>query len=277
MLGLDKLGFSPEVRADVDDLTSQPNGMFLITGPTGSGKTTTLYSILNQVATIEKNVSTVEDPVEYLLPGISQVQFNKKAGLTFAVALKAFLRQDPDIIMVGEMRDLETAQIAIEAALTGHLVLSTLHTNDAVSAVMRLSDMGIEPFLISSTVIGVIAQRLARRICPDCKESYTASASTLRRFGFSFEDEDQQVTLYRGRGCDTCRGKGFKGRLGIYELFKLNEEIQDLIVRRAPLADLKVAAKAAGMKEMREDGLRKVLNGDTTPDEVMRVVFTAGS
>jgi type IV pilus assembly protein PilB len=276
MLGLDKLGFSPDVRADLDELSLQPNGMILITGPTGSGKTTTLYSILNQVSTIEKNVCTVEDPVEYLLPGISQVQFNKKAGLTFAAAMRAFLRQDPDIIMVGEMRDLETAQIAIEAALTGHLVLSTLHTNDAPSAVMRLSDMGIEPFLISSTIIAVVAQRLARRICSQCKEAYDAPAHTLRRFGFHVEDDNQIVTLYRGRGCEGCRGKGYKGRLGIYELFKVNEEIQDLIVRRSPLADLKNAGKTNGMKELREDGLRKVLLGDTTPDEIMRVVFTAG-
>jgi type IV pilus assembly protein PilB len=277
MLGLDKLGFSPDLRAEIDELALQPNGMLLLTGPTGSGKTTTLYSILNNVSTIEKNVCTVEDPVEYLLPGISQVQFNKKAGLTFASAMRAFLRQDPDIIMVGEMRDLETAQIAIEAALTGHLVLSTLHTNDAPSAVMRLSDMGIEPFLISSTIIGVIAQRLARRICNHCKEAYEAPAHTLRRFGFQVQDDDQMVTLYRGRGCDACRGKGFHGRLGIYELFKVNEEIQDLIVRRSPLGDLKAAGKANGMKELREDGLRKVLLGDTTPDEIMRVVFTAGS
>ncbi len=276
MLGLDKLGFAPDVRRNIDELTQQPNGMFLITGPTGSGKTTTLYSILNQVATVEKNVCTIEDPVEYILPGICQVQSNKKAGLTFANALKAFLRQDPDIIMVGEMRDLETAQIAVEAALTGHLVLSTLHTNDAPSAVMRLADMGVETFLLASTIIGVIAQRLARRICSNCKEAYEVPGHTLRRFGFAVEDEDAPITLYRGAGCDTCRGKGYRGRLGLYELMTVDEELKDLIVRRVPLAELKQSAKAAGMKELREDGLRKVLSGDTTPDEVMRVVFTAG-
>ena len=275
-LGIEQLGFAPDVQHDVEELTLQPNGMFLVTGPTGSGKTTTLNSILKQIATIEKNVCTAEDPVEYQVPGIAQVQMNKKAGLTFASALRAFLRQDPDIIMVGEMRDLETAQIAVEASLTGHLVLSTLHTNDAPSAIMRLSDMGIEPFLIASTVVGVLAQRLARRICKNCKEAYEAKAATLRRFGFELQNEDQTVTLYRGRGCDVCRGTGYRGRLGVYELFKIDEEIQDLIVRRAPLADLKATAKQNGMKELREDGLRKVLLGETTPDEVMRVVFTAG-
>jgi type IV pilus assembly protein PilB len=275
-LGIEQLGFAPDVRDDILEMTLQPNGMFLVTGPTGSGKTTTLNSILRQIATIEKNVCTAEDPVEYQVPGIAQVQMNKKAGLTFATALRAFLRQDPDIIMVGEMRDLETAQIAVEASLTGHLVLSTLHTNDAPSAIMRLSDMGVEPFLLSSTVIGVLAQRLARRICKNCKEAYEVEGSSLRRFGFVVDDENAPVVLHRGSGCDTCRGTGYKGRMGIYELFKINEELQDLIVRRAPLADLKAVAKANGMKELRDDGLRKVLLGDTTPDEVMRVVFTSG-
>ena len=274
-LGIDQLGFAPSVAADILDLVSQPNGMFLVTGPTGSGKTTTLNSVLKQIATIEKNVCTVEDPVEYQIPGISQVQVNKKAGLNFSTALRAFLRQDPDIIMVGEMRDLETAQIAVEASLTGHLVLSTLHTNDSPSAIMRLSDMGVEPFLLSATVIGVMAQRLARRICPNCKEAYDTPASTLRRFGFQPESDDQTVTLYRGAGCEVCGGKGYKGRLGIYELFKIDEELSDLIVRRAPLADLKATAKASGMMELRDDGLRKALLGETTPEEVMRVVATA--
>ncbi len=274
-LGIDQLGFAPSVAADILDLVSQPNGMFLVTGPTGSGKTTTLNSVLKQIATIEKNVCTVEDPVEYQIPGISQVQVNKKAGLNFSTALRAFLRQDPDIIMVGEMRDLETAQIAVEASLTGHLVLSTLHTNDSPSAIMRLSDMGVEPFLLSATVIGVMAQRLARRICPNCKEAYDTPASTLRRFGFQPESDDQTVTLYRGTGCEICGGKGYKGRLGIYELFKIDEELSDLIVRRAPLADLKSTAKAHGMMELRDDGLRKALLGETTPEEVMRVVATA--
>jgi type IV pilus assembly protein PilB len=288
LIGLNKLGFYPEIQATLEEMVAQPNGMFLVTGPTGSGKTTTLYSVLNKLNTIEKNIITVEDPVEYQLSGITQVAVNKKAGLNFSTALRSFLRQDPDIIMVGEMRDLETAEIAIEAALTGHLVLSTLHTNDAPSATMRLADMGIEPFLISATVIGILAQRLTRKVCVECKEPYTVKAGELARFGFQpndpeleavgihIEDVNQEITLYRGRGCEVCRNKGYKGRMGVYELLKMNNEIAELVVRRAPLADIKDAAKANGMLEMRKDGLRKILDGLTTPEEVMRVVFTAG-
>lgn len=276
LLGLNKLGFSPEVQAQVEELVAQPNGMFLSTGPTGSGKTTTQYSVLHKLNSVEKNIITIEDPVEYQLSGIAQVQVNKKAGLNFANALASFLRQDPDIIMVGEMRNLETGEIAVEASLTGHLVLSTLHTNDAPSAVTRMVDMGVEPYLISATVIGVLAQRLARKICSKCKAPYQVPASELRRFGFKSKDPNELVTLYRGEGCDTCRHTGFKGRLGIYELMRLNDEIRELVVRRAPLADIREAAKANGMHELKDDGLDKVLQGITTPDEVMRVVFTAG-
>jgi type IV pilus assembly protein PilB len=276
LIGLEKLGFTAEVQAQLEELVIQPNGMVLSTGPTGSGKTTTQYSVLHKLNSIEKNIITIEDPVEYQLPGISQVQVNRKAGLTFANALRSFLRQDPDIIMVGEMRDLETAEIAIEASLTGHLVLTTLHTNDAPSAVIRMVDMGVEPYLISATVIGVLAQRLARRLCPHCKEPYEVPAADLRRFGFRPERPDQMVTLWRGRGCEACRYTGFRGRIGIFELMRVNDEIAELIVRRAPLADIRDAAKANGMHELREDGLLKVLEGVTTPDEVMRVVFTAG-
>ena len=267
------------MQRTLDELVQQPNGMLLTTGPTGSGKTTTLYSILNRISTPEKNIMTVEDPVEYLLPGISQVAVAKKAGLTFAAALRAFLRQDPDVIMVGEIRDLETAQIAVEASLTGHLVLSTLHTNSAPEAVMRLADMGIETYLLAATVTGVLAQRLAPanlQLLANCKEAYEAPAESLRKFGFEVTNAKEMVTLHRGRGCDTCRGKGYKGRLGLYEMMKLNEEIRELIVRRAPVAEIRDAAKASGMKELREDGLWKVLEGHTTPDEVMRVVYTAG-
>jgi type IV pilus assembly protein PilB len=276
MIGLAKLGFSSENQSQLEELISQPNGMVLSTGPTGSGKTTTQYSVLNKLNSIEKNILTIEDPVEYQLSGITQVQVNKKAGLTFASALRSFLRQDPDIIMVGEMRDLETAEIAIESALTGHLVLSTLHTNDAPSAVIRMVDMGVEPYLISSTVIGVMAQRLGRKVCQSCKEPYEEDAQLLRRFGFKPESEDQKITLWRGKGCEACRHTGYKGRLGIYSLLRMNDEIAELIVRRAPLADVRDASKANGMLELREDGLQKVLEGITTPDEVMRVVFTAG-
>ncbi len=294
LIGLAKLGFKPDIQARVEELISQPNGMFLSTGPTGSGKTTTQYAVLNKVNSVDRNIITIEDPVEYQLSGISQVQVHKKAGLTFALALRSFLRQDPDIIMVGEMRDLETAEIAIEAALTGHLVLSTLHTNDAPSAVTRMVDMGVEPYLISATVIGVLAQRLARKICPKCREPYEVEPEDLARFGYKPENRadmerilgaekaeelrgQTRITLWRGAGCDNCRQSGLRGRLGIYSLMEMNDEIQDLIVRRAPLSDIRDASKANGMMELKEDGLYKVLEGITTPEEVMRVVFTAGA
>lgn len=276
MIGLGKLGFTDENQAKIEELISQPNGMFLCTGPTGSGKTTTQYSVLHILNSVERNIITVEDPVEYQLGGVSQVQVNKKAGLTFGTALRAFLRQDPDIIMVGEMRDLETSEIAIEASLTGHLVLSTLHTNDAPSATIRMVDMGVEPYLIAATVIGILAQRLGRRIDSDHKEPYDVRQMELRRFGFKVTDPDASVTLYRGIPHEDNRMTGFRGRTGFHELMVMNGEIAELVVRRAPLADIKAAAKANGMKELREDGLEKVLGGATTPDEVMRVVFTAG-
>jgi len=276
MIGLNKLGFTAELQDQLEELIIQPNGMVLSTGPTGSGKTTTQYSVLNKLNSIEKNILTIEDPCEYQLTGITQVQVNKKAGLGFGAALRSFLRQDPDIIMVGEMRDLETAEIAIESALTGHLVLSTLHTNDAPSATIRLMDMGVEPFLIAATIIGILAQRLGRKVCSNCKEPYEVPANDLRRFGFKPESADQMVTIWRGAGCEVCRQTGYKGRFGIHSLLRMNDEIADLVVRRAPLTDIRDAAKANGMKELREDGLEKVLDGITTPDEVMRVVFTAG-
>ncbi len=276
MLGLNKLMFTDENQLKIEELISQPNGMFLCTGPTGSGKTTTQYSVLNKLNTIAVNIVTVEDPVEYQLPGIAQVQVNKKAGLTFANSLRAFLRQDPDIIMVGEMRDLETAEIAIESSLTGHLVLSTLHTNDAPSATLRLVDMGVEPYLIAATLNGVLAQRLARRIDQDHKEAYNVSAMDLRRFGMDMTDPDEQIKLYRGIPDEHNKMTGYRGRLGLHELMCMNSEIAELVVRRAPLSDIKMAAKANGMKELREDGLWKVLQGLTDPTEVMRVVFTAG-
>ncbi|MEQ1821472.1 MAG: GspE/PulE family protein [Fimbriimonadaceae bacterium] len=276
MIGLEKLGFTDENQLKIEEITNQPNGMFLCTGPTGSGKTTTQYSVLNRLNTIGVNIITVEDPIEYQLNGIAQVQVNRKAGLTFATGLRAFLRQDPDIIMVGEMRDLETAEIAIESSLTGHLVLSTLHTNDAPSATLRMIDMGVEPYLISATVVGILAQRLARKLCSECKEPYEISAMDLRRFGMTASDPDQKVTIYKPVGCENCRNTGYRGRTGIHELMHMNAEIAEMVVRRAALHDIKEAAKANGMKELREDGLHKVLTGVTDPQEVMRVVFTAG-
>jgi type IV pilus assembly protein PilB len=276
LISLVKLGFTPETLARLEELIIQPNGMVLSTGPTGSGKTTTQYGVLNKINSVEKNIITIEDPVEYQLSGISQVQVHTKAGLTFGTALRSFLRQDPDIIMVGEMRDLETAEIAVEAALTGHLVLSTLHTNNAPSAVIRMWDMGVEPYLISATVIGVLAQRLARKVCENCKEPYQIRASELRVLGYEPQDRNEILTLSKGRGCETCRHTGYKGRLGIFELMVMNDEIAELVGRRAPLADIREASKANGMKDLRADGLEKILAGITTPEEIKKVVFTAG-
>lgn len=276
MIGLGKLGFTAENQAKIEELVSQPQGMFLCTGPTGSGKTTTLYSCLNILNTIGVNIITAEDPIEYQLAGVAQVGMNRKAGLTFATALRAFLRQDPDIMMVGEMRDLETAEIAIESALTGHMVLSTIHTNDAPSTTLRMIDMGVEPYLIAATLTGVLAQRLGRRVDQEHKEAYEVPAIDLRRFGFGVTDPDEMVTLFRGVPHEDNRMTGYKGRTGFHELMTMNAEIAELVVRRAPVNDVRAAAKANGMHELREDGLVKVLTGQTDPQEVMRVVFTAG-
>lgn len=275
LIGLDNLGLYPDMQTKVLDICHQPNGMFFVCGPTGSGKTTTLYSIMNVINSVEKNLMTVEDPVEYQLPGLSQVHVNRKAGLSFATALRAFLRQDPDIIMVGETRDLETAEIAVQAALTGHLVMSTIHTNDAPSTATRLSDMGVEPFLISASLVGALAQRLARRICATCKEEYQPPREQLLLFGHD-PRLHPEIKFYRGRGCDKCRQSGYKGRLGIFELMRITEELAEMIVRRAPLAELKEAARASGMQTLQEDGFRKCLDGMTTIEEVRRVVFTGG-
>jgi len=275
MIGLNKMGMAGETQAQLESVIVQPNGMILSTGPTGSGKTTTQYSILNKINSVEKNIITIEDPVEYQLPGLSQVHVNRKAGLTFASAMRSFLRQDPDIIMVGEIRDLETAETAVQASLTGHLVLSTLHTNDAPSAVTRLMDMGVEPFLIASSIIGILAQRLARRICPNCKEPYKPPAEALHRVGFNVDDMEN-VVFYRGRGCEQCRHTGYRGRSGIFEMMLVSEEVADLTVKRAPLSEIRAAALAGGMKTLKMDGFQKVLEGLTTVEEVMRVIFTAG-
>jgi type IV pilus assembly protein PilB len=275
LMGLEKLGLWEDDLAKVEYLISQPYGMILSTGPTGSGKTTTQYSILHRLNTTEVNILTIEEPVEYEVPGINQVHVNRKAGVTFATALRAFLRQDPDIILVGEIRDLETADVAFQAALTGHLVLSTLHTNDAPTAATRLIEMGVEPFLISAAVIGVIAQRLARRICTNCKEPYKYPEELLMRFGTDLSELNGKE-LYRGRGCENCRYTGYRGRIGIFEVFVMNAEIADLILRRAPISEIRDAAIASGMTTLLQDGWRKVLAGITTPQEVLRVVTTVG-
>lgn len=277
-VGLTKLGFLPHNLKNVEDVCARSYGIILVTGPTGSGKSTTLYSILNKVADGSNNVITIEDPVEYELQGINQCGVNARAGMTFAAGLRAMLRQDPDIIMVGEMRDTETATIAMEAALTGHLVLSTLHTNDAPSAPTRLIDMEVEPFLISSSIIAVLAQRLVRTVCPKCKEQYSANRESLLRYGFPLgedigADTNGELTLFKGRGCDYCKGTGYKGRTGVHELMLLNDAIRDKILEKAPSHILRNLAVESGMKTLQADAVQKILMGVTTVDEVLRVIY----
>src|SRR5947199_218237 len=252
-LGLAKLGFTPATLEIWEAMADKPYGMILVSGPTGSGKTTTLYSTLHKINTTDKNILTVEHPVEYQLPRLNQVQVNPKAGLTFANGRRQFLRQYPDIIMVGETRDKETAEIAIQAPLTGHLVLSTIHTNDAPSVATCLVDMGVEPFLISSSVIGVLAQRLARTICAHCKEAYTPPVEALQRLGLKPE-QGEEIVFYRGRGCDRCKGAGYKGRIGIYELMPISEPIRELVLKGASSAQLRDEAIVEGMNTLADDG-----------------------
>ena len=266
LLGLKELGFFPEELAVFEKLIRHPNGIILVTGPTGSGKTTTLYAALTTVSSTEKNIITIEDPVEYELPLIRQTEVNPKAGLTFANGLRSILRQDPDIIMVGEIRDKETADIAIQASLTGHLVFSTLHTNDAPSSLTRLIDMGVEPFLISSSVIGIIAQRLVRLICDKCKEKYIPDPDVLKDLGLG-----KDAVFYRGKGCPACKGSGFLGRGGIFELLVVNDEIKKMIDAKKSADEIKKKAIDSGMKTLREDGLIKVEKGLIAPEEVLRV------
>ena len=268
-VSLGDLGFSPRNLALFDSMIRQPNGIVLVTGPTGSGKSTTLYAALNAINSIEKNIVTVEDPVEYQIPLINQVGVNPKRGLTFAGALRSILRQDPDIIMIGEIRDPETGHIAGEAALTGHLVLSTLHTNDAPSSVTRLVEMGVAPFLLAPTLLGVLAQRLVRRICPQCKAPHDPKPAEIAEAGA--EALVGKVTFYRGRGCGYCGGTGYRGRTGIHEVLKVDESIRDLILERASTGQIRRAAHANGLRDLRFDGLRKVVAGVTTLEEVIRV------
>jgi type IV pilus assembly protein PilB len=268
-LSLDQLGMSEDVKLSLRKLIQRPNGILLTTGPTGSGKTTTLYSCLREINKIDYKIITVEDPVEYDIEGIIQVAINPKIDLSFARTLRHILRQDPDIIMVGEIRDSETAEIAIQAALTGHLVFSTLHTNDAPGAVARLTDMGVEPFLISSTVRAVIAQRLVRLVCQKCKKPYEPQKHEISELNIS-SDKIKDVELYKGKGCSECNGSGYKGRSGIYELFIMDDKIRELVVRRASLAAIREAAREGGMKTLREDAISKILEGTTTVEEALR-------
>ncbi len=266
ILGLKELGFAKNDLTAFDKIVRHPNGIVLVTGPTGSGKTTTLYAALSAINSIEKNIITIEDPVEYEIPLIRQTQVNPRAGLTFANGLRSILRQDPDIIMIGEIRDKETADIAIQASLTGHLVLSTLHTNDAASSLTRLIDMGIEPFLIASSVIGILAQRLVRVICSKCKEKYQPSEEIIKDLGLS-----QKIELFRGKGCMHCRNTGFTGRLGIFELLTVTEEIKNMVTAKRSANEIKKKALEQGMRVLRDDGMEKVKSGITTAEEALRV------
>ena len=269
-LNLGDLGFDPEELEKFRRAINSPHGLILITGPTGSGKTTTLYAALNEIKSPRKNISTVEDPVEYKLEGINQVQIKTNIGFTFAGALRAFLRQDPDIIMVGEVRDMETAQICIRASLTGHLVLSTLHTNDAPSAISRLIDIGLEPYLISSSLIMIGAQRLVRRLCPECKEAYETTPALAKDLGI------KQELLYKPKGCDYCSHTGYRGRVAIYEIVLMNDKLRELIARGASLGEIKDKIKELGLKTLLKSGLKKAEEGITSVEEVLSITLVAG-
>ena len=266
-LDLSRLGMDEDTLAHMDRLVREPHGIVLITGPTGSGKTTTLYAALSRLDASALNIMTVEDPIEYDLDGINQTQVNTRIDMSFARALRTILRQDPDVVMIGEIRDLETAQIAVQASLTGHLVFATLHTNDAVSAVTRLVDMGVEPFLLASSLIGVGAQRLVRRLCMDCRQPFTANATQLRALGLTPTDG----TLYSARGCAACNGTGYRGRTGIYELLNVDDDLRRLIHDRASEQTLREHAQARGMRTLRDDGMRWAGQGLISLEEVVRV------
>ena len=267
---LDTIGFSENVLAIFKDLINIPHGIILVTGPTGSGKSTTLYGVLSRLNTDDVNILTVEDPIEYQIKGIGQMQIKPKIGLTFAAGLRSILRQDPDIIMIGEIRDKETAEIAVQAALTGHRVFSTLHTNDAPSGVTRLVDMGIEPYLISSSVNAFLAQRLVRKICPNCREAYKPSREEITKANISIS-QSNKIKFYKGKGCDRCLNTGYAGRMGIFELMPVSDKIRKLIMSGADASEIKKQAIAEGMKTLIDDGIEKVLKGLTTLEEVLRV------
>lgn len=270
LIPLEKLGFSPRDLEVFKSLISQPYGIILVTGPTGSGKTTTLYAALNELKSEHTNIMTVEDPIEYELEGINQTNVHHRIGLTFANQLRAILRQDPDIVFVGEIRDAETADVAFRAALTGHLVFSTLHANDAPSSITRLIDMDVEPFLVSSAIIGVLAQRLVRVLCPDCKEPYEPDSQIKEMLGLK---PDEKITIYRAVGCRNCDSTGYKGRTSIRETMVMTDEIRRLTINKASATEIRCAALASGMVTMRQDGANKVLAGITTIEEVQRKIF----
>ncbi|MGB0590868.1 MAG: type II secretion system ATPase GspE [Myxococcota bacterium] len=271
VLDLESLGFLQHNLNTITDLIERPHGIVLVTGPTGSGKTTTLYAALSRINTPDRNILTVEDPVEYQLQGIGQMQVNRKIDFTFARGLRAILRQDPDVVLIGEIRDLETAENAIQAALTGHLVFATLHTNDAPSAFTRLTDMGVEPFLSASSVIAVMAQRLVRTVCKECREPYTPLPAELKKLGLEPSDVKPEHTIYRAVGCPACFDSGYAGRWGIHELLQVDDDIRSLVMQNTASSIIKRRAVELGMHTLRDDGVAKVLSGHTTMDEIMRV------
>src|SRR6185436_4631990 len=268
-LDISQLGMPEDVLNGIQEIVRRPNGIFIATGPTGSGKTTTLYSGLRIINTVDLKLLTAEDPVEYEIEGIMQVPVNPLVGLTFAAALRSFLRQDPDVIMLGEIRDLETAQISIQASLTGHLVLSTLHTNDSAGAVTRLIDMGVEPFLIASTLEAVLAQRLVRRVCTQCKNAYVPPVEMLGQLGIS-PDSIGSRQFFFGRGCPSCAQSGYRGRLGIYEWLRVSEPVRDLITAKSPTLVIRQKAIEQGMRTLRDDGMRAIFDGHTSIEEVIK-------
>jgi general secretion pathway protein E len=270
LLSMRDLGLEDDKIKRMDQMIHMSHGILLVTGPTGSGKTTTLYAALNEINSPDKNIITIEDPIEYQLKGIGQMQVNPKIDLTFASGLRSILRQDPDVIMVGEIRDVETAEIAIHASLTGHLVFSTLHTNDSAGAITRLLDMGIEPFLVSSSVVAIVAQRLVRLICPSCRVGYSPSAEELKKLSLNTED-GKKKTFFRGRGCPNCMNTGYRGRSGIYEILVLDDEIRNLILSKADANTIKNCAVKKRMTTLKQDGAAKVMRGVTTTEEALRV------
>lgn len=273
VIHLQELGMHHDILSKFRQMITSPYGIIFVTGPTGSGKTTSMYSILNDINSSEKNIITLEDPVEYTIPGVNQVQLNAKAGLTFAGGLRAILRQDPNIIMVGEVRDAETAKIAIEAAMTGHLVLTTLHTNTASSTLARLAEMGVEPFLLASSVLGIVAQRLVRRLCADCKEPYEPTQALFEKLGLKADPENPLV-LFKPKGCPACGGTGYRGRLALQEVLFMSTSIKDMVTSKVNTDQIQEAAVNDGMVTLREDGIRKVVLGLTSIEEAMRAVYT---
>ncbi len=270
LIGKEKLGFPPEDLEKLENITRSPYGIFLVTGPTGSGKSTTLYTFLNDINSPEVNIITVEDPVEFLLEGINQVNVNPKAGLTFASGLRSILRQDPDVIMIGEIRDGETAEIAVRAAITGHLVMSTIHTNDAPSAIVRLVDMGIEPYLVATSLCGVMSQRLVRKICPHCKKAYQADSYEKKMLGI---EDYQNITLYKGEGCTFCNGSGYIGRTGVYEVMEITRELREAIISGRSTDEIRDMSIEKGMKTLKMASTDLVMKGITTVDEMVKIAF----